>query len=56
MLMRGDMGEDFHDPRQRMFTHFYFLGGAAAVVSSAWAIAKLGLSYVQFILFYFKNC
>ena len=41
--MRGDMGEDFHDPRQRMFTHFYFLGGAAAVVS-----------YVQFILIIVK--
>ena len=27
---------------------FFFLSGAAAAVSSAWVIAKLGLSYVQF--------
>ena len=29
---------------------FIPLGGAAAVVSSAWAIAKLELPYVQFVL------
>ena len=38
-----------------MFNHFYFLGGAAAVVSSAWAIAKLGLSYVQSSFFLKKK-
>ena len=30
----------------------FILGGAAAVVSSAWAIAKLGLSYVQSLYIY----